>query len=127
MFYVEVEKDINIFVEDLNPSGEKTIVFIHGWPVDSRLFRSQFIKLSRHRFRCIKIDLSEFRERDNPIEGYSYNRLAYNLYTVMQSLSLKNITLVGVSRDGTTIIKHPTFDSNYRVTELTLFLRSLME
>ena len=31
-FYVEVELNVNIYVEDINPEGTKTILLIHGWP-----------------------------------------------------------------------------------------------
>ena len=40
--YVSVEPGVNIYVEDLNPEGKKTIVFIHGWPLNHQQFEYQF-------------------------------------------------------------------------------------
>ena len=31
-YYVSVETDVKVYVEDLNPEGYKTIVFLNGWP-----------------------------------------------------------------------------------------------
>jgi hypothetical protein len=31
-YYVEVQEDVKIYVEDLNPKSKKTIVFLHGCP-----------------------------------------------------------------------------------------------
>ena len=31
-YYVKVKSNVKIYVEDLNEKGEKTIVFLHGWP-----------------------------------------------------------------------------------------------
>ncbi len=37
-FYVNVEPNVNIYVEDINLEGDKTILFVHGWPGDHTLF-----------------------------------------------------------------------------------------
>ena len=29
-YYVKVEPNVKVYVEDLNPNGNKTIVFLHG-------------------------------------------------------------------------------------------------
>jgi len=40
-YYVDVEADVKVYVEDLNPEGDKTIVFLHGWPASHELFEYQ--------------------------------------------------------------------------------------
>lgn len=37
-YYINVQKDVNIYVEDLNKEGKDTVVFLHGWPGSSKLF-----------------------------------------------------------------------------------------
>lgn len=37
-YYVNVEDDVNIYVEDLNPQCKETILFLHGWPGNHNLF-----------------------------------------------------------------------------------------
>ena len=40
-YHVEVNR-IKLYVEDLNPGGEKTILFLRGWPGNHKLFEYQF-------------------------------------------------------------------------------------
>ena len=37
--------DIYVYVEDVNPAGDRTILFIHGWPGDHTLFEYQYNQL----------------------------------------------------------------------------------
>jgi len=46
-FYVNVEPDVYIFVEDINPTGSKTILFLHGWPGSHKLFEYQYNQLPK--------------------------------------------------------------------------------
>ena len=39
---VYVEPGVRVYVNDINPSGNKTIVFLHGWPANYRLFEYQY-------------------------------------------------------------------------------------
>ncbi|KYZ77783.1 hypothetical protein AXX12_17100 [Anaerosporomusa subterranea] len=48
MSYIEVGKGVKIFVEDLNPDGEKTALFIHGWQRITRYSGIKFDQLPRH-------------------------------------------------------------------------------
>jgi len=59
-------------VEDLNPKGNKTILFLHGWPGDHTLFEYQFNELPKRRYRCIGIDTRGFGKSDKPWRGNSY-------------------------------------------------------
>ena len=55
-----VEANVNIYVEDLNPGGKKTILFLHGWPGSHKLFEYQFDWLPKMGYRCIGIDTRGF-------------------------------------------------------------------
>jgi non-heme chloroperoxidase len=70
-----VEPDVNIYVEDVNRKNRKTILFIHGWPANHKLFEYQFNILPAMGYRCIGMDLRGFGKSDKPWEGYSYDRL----------------------------------------------------
>jgi len=41
-YFVTVESGVKLYVEDINPSGSKTIVFLHGWPLSHKQFEYQF-------------------------------------------------------------------------------------
>jgi len=55
-YFVGVSNDVNIYVEDLNPESQRTILFLHGWPANLNLFEYQFDRLPQAGFRCIGID-----------------------------------------------------------------------
>ncbi|MET3322309.1 UNVERIFIED_ORG: pimeloyl-ACP methyl ester carboxylesterase, partial [Peribacillus simplex] len=41
-YFITVEPGVRINVEDVNPKGNKTILFIHGWPLNHKQFEYQF-------------------------------------------------------------------------------------
>lgn len=120
MYYVEVEKNVKILVQDLNPNGEKTVVFIHGWPVNHKMYEYQFNILPYYGFRCISLDLRGFGESDRPWDGYSYSRLADDIRVVMETIDVEKLTLVGFSMGGPIVIRYMSRHSGYKVCKLGL-------
>lgn len=119
-YYISVETDVKIYVEDINPRGTKTIVFIHGWPANHKLFEYQFDVLPAKGFRCIGIDLRGFGHSDKPWGDYSYDRMADDIRGVIEALKLKNITLAGHSVGGAIAIRYMARHNGYGVTKLAL-------
>ena len=46
-----VEANISIHVKDTGGTG-KPILFVHGWPLDNRIFEYQYIALKAKDYRC---------------------------------------------------------------------------
>ena len=119
-YFVTVEPGVNIYVEDINPGGSKTIVFIHGWPLSHKQFEYQFDVLPAMGYRCIGIDWRGFGNSDKPISGYNYNRLADDIRAVIGTLQLDNFTLVGHSTGGAIAIRYMSRYNGYGVSKLVL-------
>ncbi|USK71308.1 alpha/beta fold hydrolase [Peribacillus asahii] len=119
-YFVNVEPGVNLYVEDINPGGSKTIVFIHGWPLSHKQFEYQFDVLPALGYRCIGIDWRGFGNSDKPMNGYTYNRLADDIRTVMGTLQLDNVTLVGHSTGGGIAIRYMSRHNGYGVSKLVL-------
>lgn len=119
-YFVNVEPGVNLFVEDINPGGSKTIVFIHGWPLSHKQFEYQFDFLSAKGYRCIGIDWRGFGNSDKPTSGYNYNRLADDIRTIVSTLQLTNFTLVGHSTGGSIAIRYMSRYNGYGVSKLVL-------
>lgn len=119
-YFVPVETGVNIFVEDVNPGGEKVFLFIHGWPLNHKQFEYQFNILPALGYRCIGIDWRGFGQSDKPFHGYNYNRLADDLYIIIRSLQLQNITLVGHSTGGGIAVRYLSRYQGYGVSKLVL-------
>ena len=119
MPYLKVEKGVRIFFEDLNSCG-KPVLFIHGWPVNHKMFEYQFNQLPKKGFRCIAIDIRGFGKSDKPWEGYCYNRLADDVLCVIETLGLDDITLVGFSMGGAIATRYMARYAGYGVSKLAL-------
>jgi non-heme chloroperoxidase len=119
-YFVRVEPDVYIFVEDINRKSKKTILFIHGWPANHKMFEYQFNQLPRLGFRCIGIDCRGFGNSDKPWEGYNYDRLADDVRCVIDALELQNITLAGHSTEGAIAIRYMARHNGYGVSKLAL-------
>lgn len=119
-YFVPVKPGINLYVEDLNPLGRKTIVFLHGWPFNHRQFEYQFNVLPAMGYRCIGIDWRGFGKSDKPVGGYNYNRLADDILAVVLSLQLGHFTLAGHSTGGAIAVRYMARHNGYGVSELVL-------
>ncbi|AGC68717.1 alpha/beta hydrolase fold protein [Thermoclostridium stercorarium subsp. stercorarium DSM 8532] len=119
-YYVNVSKDVNIYVEDLNPEGQKAILFLHGWPGSHKLFEYQFNKLPQLGFRCIGIDTRGFGDSSKPFFGYDYNTLADDVRCVVEALGLRDFTLAGHSTGGAIAVKYMGRHRGYGVSRLVL-------
>jgi len=119
--WVKVEPDVRIFVNDINPSGKKPILFIHGWPANHKMFEYQYNQLIPMGYRPIGVDVRGFGNSDKPVRGYNYDRLADDILGVVQALGLHDFTLAGHSTGGPIAIRYMTRHSGYGVSSLALF------
>jgi len=119
-YYIKVEPNVKIYVEDLNEECEKTILFLHGWPGSHKLFEYQFDQIPKMGYRCIGIDTRGFGESDKPYSGYDYNRLSDDVRYIIEALKLSNITLVGHSTGGAIAVRYMARHKGYGVSKLAL-------
>lgn len=94
-YFIHVTPKTKLFVQDIG-KGEP-VLFLHGWPVNAKMYEYQFTTLPARGIRCIAPDLRGFGKSDAPFTGYSYNQLADDIRMLVERLELKNYTLVGFS------------------------------
>lgn len=119
-YYVTVEANVKILVNDINPLGSKTILFIHGWPANHKMFEYQYNELVSKGYRCIGVDTRGFGKSDKPLGGYNYDQLADDIFAVVKTLGLHNFTLVGHSTGGAIAIRYMARHYEYGVSQLVL-------
>jgi non-heme chloroperoxidase len=119
-YYINVEPEVNIYVEDLNPEGAKTILFLHGWPGSHELFEYQFNQLANMGYRCIGMDQRGFGKSDRPLTGYGYDRSSDDVRCVIEALKLQDITLLGHSTGGSIAVRYMSRHRAYGVKKLVL-------
>lgn len=104
--YIEVETGVKIYAEDIG-SGQP-VVFIHGWPLNSKSFEAQVSELAQQGFRFIGIDLRGYGKSDKPWSGYDYDTAASDVKAVIDHLKLDNFVLAGFSMGGPIAIRYLT-------------------
>ncbi|MFU0826187.1 MAG: Proline iminopeptidase [Lachnoclostridium sp.] len=119
-YYVKVEPEVRYYVEDLNPKGNKTILFLHGWPGSHKLFEYQFNVLPGMGYRCIGIDTRGFGNSDKPYWGYNFDRLADDVRCIVDELQLCDFTLLGHSNGGAIACRYMGRHKGYGVSRLIL-------
>ena len=120
-FYVNVEPDVYIYVEDINPTGDNTIFFIHGWPGNHNLFEYQYNQLPKEGIRCIGMDMRGFGQSSRPWKGYDYDRLSDDVRAVVDALELKDFTLGGHSTGGGVAVRYMARHNGFGASKLALF------
>lgn len=117
-YRIEGTNRVKINVEDVG-SG-KPVFFIHGWPVNHKMFEYQFIELPKHGYRCIGMDIRGFGDSDKPWNGYTYDTMADDVKAVLDALTLQNVTLVGFSMGGSISIRYMARHKGAHVSKLAL-------
>lgn len=119
-YFIKTSDNARILVEDLNSDAEKTILFIHGWPLNHNIYEYQLNFFPEKGYRCIGVDLRGFGESDRPYNSYDYDTMASDIKKIIEALDLKNIILVGHSMGGALSIKYVSKYDSYRVSKLCL-------
>lgn len=119
-YFVTVDTGVDLYVEDMNPEGKKTILFLHGWPLNHEQFEYQFHVLPSMGYRCIGVDWRGFGKSDKPMSGYTFDRLADDLRAIVDTLQLKQFTLLGHSTGGAIAIRYMSRHNGFEVSKLVL-------
>jgi non-heme chloroperoxidase len=99
MSYINVGREnsgpVELYYED-HGSGHP-VVLIHGYPLSGRAWDKQVPMLLESGHRVITYDRRGFGKSSQPTEGYDYYTFAEDLRTLMDTLDLREVTLVGHS------------------------------
>ncbi len=99
MPYIKVGQEnsgsIELYYED-HGSG-RPVVLIHGYPLSGRAWDKQLPVLMDDGHRVITYDRRGFGNSSQPTTGYEYDTFAADLHVLMETLDLRDVTLVGHS------------------------------
>jgi non-heme chloroperoxidase len=103
---IPVEGNVSLRVEDTGGSG-KPVFFVHGWPLDLKMFEYQFTTLKENGYRCIGLDLRGFGMSAKPWQHYNYDFFADDIQKVMNELKLEQkFAIVGFSMGGGIVMRY---------------------
>ncbi|MGH3403823.1 MAG: alpha/beta fold hydrolase [Streptosporangiaceae bacterium] len=99
MPYIKVGQEnsgsIELYYED-HGSG-RPVVLIHGYPLSGRAWDKQVPVLMDDGHRVITYDRRGFGNSSQPATGYDYDTFAADLHVLLETLDLRDVTLVGHS------------------------------
>jgi pimeloyl-ACP methyl ester carboxylesterase len=126
MAYVTVGRenstDIQLYYED-HGSGQP-VVLIHGFPLDGHSWEKQTAALLRAGYRVITYDRRGFGQSSQPTTGYDYDTFAADLRTLLVTLDLRDVVLVGFSMGTGEVARYISTYGSERVAK-AVFLASL--
>jgi len=113
---------IDIYYED-HGAGQP-IVLIHGYPLDGHSWERQARELIASGHRVITYDRRGFGQSSKVGTGYDYDTFAADLNTILETLDLRDVILVGFSMGTGELARYVRNHGHERVAKLA-FLASL--
>ena len=120
MFYITSSDNVKIAVYNYDCGGTHTVFLIHGWPLSHKIYEYQVERLIACGYRVVTLDLRGFGNSDAPACGYSYDRMAADIYGIITALRLTDIVLVGFSMGGAIALRYMNIYQGYGVKQLIL-------
>ncbi|MEU5908992.1 alpha/beta hydrolase [Micromonospora sp. NPDC047527] len=113
---------IELYYED--QGAGQPIVLIHGYPLNGHSWELQTRELLAAGYRVITYDRRGFGRSSKVGSGYDYDTFAADLNTVLETLDLRDVVLVGFSMGTGELARYVSRYGHQRVAKLA-FLASL--
>lgn len=97
---------VQLYYKDWGPKDGPVVTFSHGWPLDSDSWDAQMMFLANHGYRVVAHDRRGHGRSSQPWEGNDMDHYADDLATVINTLDLKDITVVGFSTGGGEVARY---------------------
>jgi non-heme chloroperoxidase len=98
----------------------KNVVFSHGWPLSADAWESQMLLLASNGYRCIAHDRRGHGRSSQPWDGNDMDTYADDLSTLLETLNLNGVTLVGHSAGGGEVARYIGRHGTTRVAKIVL-------
>ena len=113
---------VELYYED--QGAGQPVVLIHGYPLNGHSWEKQTRELLGQGYRVITYDRRGFGQSSKVNSGYDYDTFAADLNTVLETLDLHDVVLVGFSMGTGELARYVARYGHERVAKLA-FLASL--
>lgn len=97
---------VQLYYKDWGPKDGPVVTFSHGWPLNSDSWESQMMFLAEHGYRVVAHDRRGHGRSSQPWDGNDMDHYADDLATVINTLDLHDVTLVGFSTGGGEVARY---------------------
>ena len=119
MPYVVVDDGAQIFYKDWGLGGAP-VVLSHGWPLNADAWDAAALVLAGHGHRVIAADRRGHGRSSQTWHGNDMDTYADDLATLVQTLDLRDLTLVGYGTGGGEVVRYVGRYGTERVAGLVL-------
>jgi non-heme chloroperoxidase len=116
--FVPTKDGVNIFYKDWG-SGQP-VVFSHGWPLTADIWDDQLMLVANNGFRAIAHDRRGGGRSGQSWEGNDLDTYADDLGTLLDTLDLSDVILVGHSTGGGEVTRYIGRHGTRRVAKVVL-------
>jgi non-heme chloroperoxidase len=111
---------VQLYYKDWGPKDGPVVTFSHGWPLDSDSWEAQMLFLAERGYRVVAHDRRGHGRSSQPWSGNDMDHYADDLATVIETLDLHNVTLVGFSTGGGEVARYIGRHGTSRVKKAVL-------
>ena len=104
--YITTADGVQLYYKDWGPKDGPVVTFSHGWPLNSDSWDAQMMFLAEHGYRVVAHDRRGHGRSSQPWDGNDMDHYADDLATVINTLDLKDVTLVGFSTGGGEVARY---------------------
>jgi non-heme chloroperoxidase len=122
--YLVTGERTTLFYKDWG-AGDRVVVFVHGWPFHSQMWKYQMLHLASSGTRVIAYDQRGCGRSTDPDSGYDFDTLADDLASVIEQLGLRRVVLIGHSIGTGQIVRYLTRHGSARVSGIVLVSASM--
>ena len=115
---IHTDDGVKLFYRDWGRG--KPVVLLSSWSLNSDSWAYQMLALTEHGYRCIAYDRRGHGRSSDPGTGFDFDRLADDLATLLDTLDLRDVTLVGHSMSCGEIIRYLSRHGSDRVSRTVL-------
>ncbi len=118
MPYIDAADGTKLYYKDWGEGAP--VVLVHGWPLSADMWERQAPFLAENGLRVIAYDRRGFGRSDQPFDGYDYDTFSGDLAAIIDTLDLKDATLVGFSMGGGEVARYLGKHGSARVARAAL-------
>ncbi|MET0911043.1 MAG: alpha/beta hydrolase [Ilumatobacteraceae bacterium] len=118
MSFVTTPDGAHIFYKDWGAG--QPVVFSHGWPLSSDSWEAQMLFLAEAGVRCVAHDRRGHGRSTQTWHGNEMDTYADDLACLLDTLDLREVTLVGFSTGGGEVARYIGRHGSHRVAKVAL-------